>query len=68
MFFENWADRIGTNEIKYSVIDTVDTNIPSKSDVVREVIKVDFENEEDATVMLLKGIPSEFKKYLRFTD
>ena len=60
MFFEDWADRIGNNDVKYSTIDN--------STHRNHIIKIDFVNEEDATIMRLKGIPDEFQKYLKFAD
>lgn len=65
MFFEDWADRIGANKIKYSIVAGAGLDgMTTWSDIIR----VDFENEEDATIMRLKGIPDEFQKYLKFVD
>lgn len=64
MFFEDWADRIGNNQIRYSIV-----GISPEGDFLsNDIIRVDFTNEEDATMMRLKGIPEEFQKYLQFTD
>lgn len=64
MFFEDWADRIGRNEIRYSIVAGDGGGMTAWNDIIR----VDFENEEDATIMKLKGIPPEFQKYLKFAD
>lgn len=64
MFFEDWADRIGNNEVKYTIVAGDGGGKSSWNDIIR----VDFANEEDATIMRLKGIPDEFQKYLKFAD
>lgn len=64
MFFEDWADRIGKNEISYSVVAGDGGGITQWNDIIR----VDFANEEDATIMKLKGVPIEFQRYLKFID
>lgn len=64
MFFEDWADRIGENKIEYSVVAGDGGGITFWNDIIR----VDFADSEDATVMRLKGIPEEFQKYLKFAD
>lgn len=64
MFFEDWADGVYAKEIIYS---TVATNVDGRFPGI-ETIRVDFENEEDAAIMKLKGIPEEFQKHLRLVD
>jgi hypothetical protein len=64
MFFENWADSICNNEVKYSVVGGDGGGLTSWNDIIR----VDFVNEEDATLMKLKGVPEEFQKYLKLVD
>lgn len=64
MFFEDWTDRIGKNEIRYSIVSGDGGGLSSWDDIIR----VDFDNAEDATVMRLTGIPEEFQKYLKFAD
>ncbi len=64
MFFEDWADRICNGEVKYSVV-SIDGLGQANWD---HTIRVDFVNSEDATIMKLKGIPEEFRKYLKFVD
>ena len=61
MFFEDWADRIGNNEIKYAIVAGDGGGKTTWNDIIR----VDFINDEDATIMRLKGIPDEFQKYLK---
>lgn len=64
MFFEDWADRIGNNEIKYAIVAYKDAG-PAPW---HEIIRVDFANDEDATIMRLRGIPEEFQNYLKFAN
>jgi len=64
MFFEDWADRIGNNQVKYSIVAGDGGGRTSWNDIIR----VDFVNEEDATMMRLRGVPEEFQKYLKFAD
>ena len=58
MFFEDWTDGIGDNEVRY-----VDNITNTKSNI--DIIKVKFTYEEDALAMKLKGIPDEFIKYIK---
>jgi len=64
MFFEDWADSICNNEVMYSIIG----GDGGGTTAWNEIIRVDFVNEEDATVMKLKGIPEEFQKYLELLN
>lgn len=64
MFFEDWADNICNSNVKYSIVGGDGGGLSSWN----EIIRVDFDTEEDATAMLLKGIPNDLQKYLKFTD
>lgn len=66
MFFKDWADTICNSEVTYSstTTDTLSYNNYIPTTVYDEIIRVDFEHEEDAVAMKLKGIPEEFQKYL----
>jgi len=64
MFFENWADQICDGQVSYSVIETDGGGKHWHN----ETIRVDFKNQEDATLMKLRGIPEEFQKYLELVD
>jgi len=63
MFFENWADSVCNNEVRYSVV-----HDSGGFGTWNEIIKVDCTNEEDATLMKLRGVPEEFRKYLTLVD
>lgn len=62
MFFENWADGICNNEVKYSIVGS------DGGQTAWKIIRVDFMNDEDATLVKLKGIPLEFQKYLELIN
>lgn len=62
MFFKDWADRICDNEVKYSIIENDGNKL-----FWSEIIRVDFKNQEDATIMKLRGVPEEFQEYLTLT-
>lgn len=64
MFFESWADEICNKQISYSVIGSDGGGKHWHN----EFIRADFENEEDALILKLKGIPTEFQKYLEISD
>lgn len=64
MFFEDWADSICNNEVKYSIV----AGDGGDRTFWNDIIRVDFENEEDATIMKLRGVPEEFQKHLRLVD
>jgi hypothetical protein len=53
MFFKDWIDN---TSIQY----TFDANNLHDIDVLR----VGFEHQEDATALILKGIPYEFRNYI----
>ena len=60
MFFEDWADHICDQQVRYSIVETDGGGKYWHNETVR----VDFVKEEDAVVMKLKGIPDEFRNYL----
>lgn len=51
IFFKDWVDGLCNNEVKYGK--------PAGG-----IFKVDFEKQQDALALKLKGIPPEFKDYL----
>jgi len=64
MFFKDWADSICNREVAYSISRKT---VPG-SGFSRDIIRVDFENEEDAVALKLIGIPQEFQQYLEIVD
>jgi len=67
MFFEDWADSICNNEVRYSIVGGDGGGLTTWSQW-NEIIRVDFVNEEDATLMKLKGIPEEFQNHLELVN
>jgi len=63
MFFEDWADKICDDRVRYSVVPSK-TKLPA----IHKILKLDFESAEDATAMKLLGIPEELRKYVEFVD
>lgn len=61
LFFKDWADGICNDEVAYSTVSSY--RVGQK--LLYETIRVDFNNAEDATAMLLKGIPKELQTYLQ---
>jgi hypothetical protein len=69
MFFKDWADSICNNKVRYSsTIESEDylygRGLPLPSPVITAIIKVEFDHEEDAVAMKLKGIPPDLQQYL----
>lgn len=55
IFFKNWVDTTCNNQVQYKIEKVLNLD---------EVFRVDFEKQEDATVIRLTGIPKEFQDYL----
>lgn len=71
IFFKAWVDEICNNEVQYTIKRNV--NLGSCSDPVvdsrwPEIFRVDFDREEDAVILKLKGIPEEFRNYLEIVN
>ena len=69
MFFKDWVDGICNNKVKYSsTVESEDylysRGTPLPTPIVTEIIKVEFDNEEDAVAMKLKGLPVDLRKYM----
>lgn len=60
LFFKDWIDDSCNNRVQYKIQRDSTTNSAKH----QETLCVDFEQPEDALVMLLKGIPNEFIQYL----
>ena len=68
MFFKDWADSVCNNKVRYSsTVESEDyyfSHGPLPAVVVTAIIKVEFDNEEDAVAMKLKGVPPDLQQYL----
>jgi hypothetical protein len=75
LFFKDWVDTVCNNEVDYKIERVPGTarvfgrglvnapNLPSY-----ETFKVEFQRQEDATAMRLKGVPEEFQHYLEILN
>lgn len=61
-FFADWVDNTCEKEVNYSSERRVDERfgIP----YYQKTLRVDFDRQEDALAIMLKGIPKEFQSYL----
>lgn len=50
LFFKDWVDQTCDQQVQYIGCD--------------KALRVDFENQEDALALRLRGLPSEFRDYL----
>jgi len=62
IFFKSWIDNTCNNEVGYTLekVAEVSTDVSQW----QELYRVDFEHIEDATVLRLKGIPTELQNYV----
>jgi hypothetical protein len=58
LFFKDWIDTSCHNQVLYIVNRDVNTD--------SIFVRADFDRQEDATALKLKGIPDEFQTYLEF--
>jgi hypothetical protein len=61
LFFKDWVDESCNNQVNYKFESRKQKN---GSTLDEEVLRVDFETQEDAVILTLKGIPVEFQDYL----
>jgi hypothetical protein len=71
LFFKDWVDTVCNNEVDYKIERVPGTawvygrgTVHGKGIPSYETFKVEFQKQEDATAMRLKGIPEEFQSYL----
>lgn len=58
LFIKDWIDGTCDQEVQYNMFQD-----PQPPGLAR-IFRVDFFNQEDATALRLKGIPSEFRDYI----
>jgi len=64
LFFKDWVDNTCENQVQYKVQrDVIKEWIPGMVHY-SETFRVDFERQEDAVAMKLKGVPQKFQTYL----
>jgi len=74
LFFRDWVDTTCENEVKYDVEKL--PGIYSASNIhphgfqknTAEIFNVNFDKQEDALAILLKGVPPEFSEYLEIIE
>ena len=72
MFFKDWIDASCNNEVEYTVEHLPD--IFSRNGYYfatapqNKRYRVDFEKQEDALALLLRGVPEEFRNYLEIVN
>jgi hypothetical protein len=64
IFFKDWVDDSCNNQVHYKVERDVKKDWQPGMVQYHETFRVDFDRQEDAVVMSLKGVPKEFQMYL----
>jgi len=64
IFFKDWVDDTCNNQVQYKVQRDVEKDWVPGMVTYKETFRVDFESQEDAMAMKLKGVPKEFQSYL----
>jgi hypothetical protein len=68
LFFKAWVDDSCNNEVQYKVERDIEKDWMPGMVHYHETFRVDFERQEDAVALKLKGIPDEFQKYLEMLN
>ncbi len=68
LFFKDWVDDTCNNQVQYRVERDVEKEWLPGMVHYRETFRVDFDRQEDALALKLKGIPVEFQKYLEIVN
>lgn len=68
LFFKDWVDDTCNNQVHYRVERDVDKDWEPGMVRYRETFRVDFEKQEDALALRLRGVPQEFQKYLEIVN
>jgi hypothetical protein len=64
LFFKDCVDDSCNNQVQYKVERDVKKDWQPGMVTYVETFRVDFERQEDALAMCLKGVPKEFQSYL----
>lgn len=64
IFFKDWVDDSCNNQVHYKIQRDFKKDWEPGMVHYQETFRVDFEKQEDATAMSLKGVPKEFQQYL----
>ena len=64
IFFKSWIDDAYDNQVRYKVDKEFTKEWEPGMVRFKETFRVEFENQEDAPVMRLRGVPEQFQTYL----
>lgn len=64
ILFKDWVDGICEQQVQYKVERDVDYEWTYGNTCYMETFRVDFEKQEDAVALKLRGVPPEFQDYL----
>ena len=64
LFFKDWVDTSCNNQVHYKIERNIKKDWVPGTLNYKETFLVNFEEQEDAVVMSLKGVPKEFQQYL----
>jgi hypothetical protein len=64
LFFKDWVDDSCNNEVHYLIQRDIIKDWEPGMVHYRETFRVDFDTQEDALAMRLRGVPQEFQSYL----
>jgi hypothetical protein len=64
LFFKDWVDDTCENQVQYNVERDVDKDWEPGMVRYRETFRVDFDRQEDALALRLRGVPQEFRDFL----
>lgn len=68
IFFKDWVDAICENKVRYNILKNPTIEWEHGMVHFKEVFRVEFENQEDALALALKGVPVEFQQYLEIIN
>jgi hypothetical protein len=60
LFFKDWVDSHCQNQVRYKVANNHLNH--------NKIVRVDFDKQEDATALKLRGIPGEFQWYMELIN
>lgn len=66
IFFKSWIDDACNNAVVYTLQEVAPSMVGAM--IWEEIYRVDFDRAEDAIVIKLKGVPSEFHRYIEIIN
>jgi hypothetical protein len=73
LFFKDWVDTSCNNEVQYKVEQLPGVFMAGAGSIIHATpifrrFRVDFEKQEDALALRLRGVPEEFQNYLEIVN